>query len=302
MLATALVDDPRAGFVAKAAFVVAGDDPRPFVPEFSGVSGNLPGLEAAAHGVGAINWIPDRDQVVRRAPLIYRVGNEFMPALAADALRVAQRASTYVLKASNASGETAFGQRSGLNHIRIGKVEIATDASGAVFPRFRPYTGGGYIPAWKVLAGQVPRPAVAGQIVLIGTSAPGLLDLRATPLDAAVPGVEIHAQLLEDILEQPVSGAARLCVGAGTSSSFSPLGACWPLCCLAFGAASRPRLGLLTVFGRCARRRCGGVSATRPCCSTRPTRPSPSSVSRSAIIFYCVPRRSKRTAPNAPRL
>ena len=57
-----------------------------------------------------------------------------------------------------------------------------------------------YIPAWKVLAGEVSQEEIEGQIILIGTSAPGLLDLRATPVDAAVPGIDIHAQLLEHLL------------------------------------------------------------------------------------------------------
>jgi len=59
--------------------VVAGDDPWPFIPAFPGASGNLPELEAAAKGIGAINWVPDRDQIVRRVPLLYRIGNEPVP-------------------------------------------------------------------------------------------------------------------------------------------------------------------------------------------------------------------------------
>jgi hypothetical protein len=66
-------------------------------------------VTGAAKGIGALNWTPDRDQVVRRVALVYRLGEGFMPSLAAEALRVAQGASTFVLKASNASGETAFG-------------------------------------------------------------------------------------------------------------------------------------------------------------------------------------------------
>jgi adenylate cyclase len=88
-----------------------------------------------------------------------------------------------------------------LNHIRIGNVEVPTDDSGAVYLRFRHFDGSAYIPAWKVLAGQVPREEIEGRIIFVGTSAPGLLDLRATPLDAALPGVEIHAQVIENLLE-----------------------------------------------------------------------------------------------------
>ena len=131
---------------------------------------------------------------------MFRLNQAFVPSLAAEALRVAQGATTYVLKASNASGETAFGQSTGLNHIRIGDVEVPTDGGGGVYLKFRHFTKAAYIPAWKVLAGEVSQEEIEGRIILVGTSAPGLLDLRATPVDAAVPGIDIHAQVVEHLL------------------------------------------------------------------------------------------------------
>ena len=190
----------------KTGFAVAGDDPRPFLPNFSGATGNLPGLDAAAAGIGSVNWLPDRDQVIRRIPLIYRVGDTFIPTLTTEALRVAQNTGTYVLKASNASGETAFGAMTGLNHIRVGDFEIPTDADGGIWLHFRHYNHATYIPAWKVLAGENNADDILGRIILVGASAPGLLDLRATPLDTAVPGVEIHAQAIEQIVSGATSG------------------------------------------------------------------------------------------------
>jgi adenylate cyclase len=200
VLAVVLTNGANATFKPKAGFAVAGDDPREFVTGFSGAVGNVAVLEQAARGVGAINWIPDRDQVIRRASLVYRLGDTYAPSLAAEALRVAQDASTYVLKSSNASGETAFGKSTGLNHIGIGDLVIPTDADGGLTMRFRRSEPESYIAAWKVLSGQIDRQQIAGRILLIGSSAPGLFDVRATPLDAAIPGVEIHAQLIEHVL------------------------------------------------------------------------------------------------------
>src|SRR5581483_1405666 len=184
----------------KAGFAVAGDDPLPFLAGLPGATGNLPALDEAAAGIGSINWIPDRDQVVRRVPLLFRRGSDFVPSLAVEALRVAQGASTYVLKSSNANGETAFGQSTGLNHIKVGDIEMPTDADGGIWLQFRKSNPAAFIPAWKVMAGENDAADVAGRIILVGTSAPGLLDLRATPLDSAVAGVEVHAQVLEHIL------------------------------------------------------------------------------------------------------
>ncbi|MGB6752372.1 MAG: adenylate/guanylate cyclase domain-containing protein [Xanthobacteraceae bacterium] len=200
VLSIVLGQGPATTLAAKAGFASAGDDPRPFLQEFTSATPNLPQFEEAAHGIGAFNWVADRDQIVRRVSLMFRLNDSFVPSLAAEALRVAQGASTFLLKASNASGETAFGQSTGLNHIRIGDITVPTDDAGGVYLKFRHYNKAEYIPAWKVLAGDVAQDDIEGRIILVGTSAPGLLDLRATPVDAAVPGIDIHAQVLEHFL------------------------------------------------------------------------------------------------------
>lgn len=202
VLATVLSTRPSSPPPPKAGFAFAGDDPRPFIPIYAGASVNVPMLNAAALGIGSINWTPDRDQVIRRVPLIARVEETFVPSLGPEALRVAQGASTYVLKASNASGETAFGQESGLNTIRIGALEVPTDADGGIWLKFRPANPDAYLPAWQILAGEDLIDEVEGRIMLIGTSAPGLVDLRATPLDVAIAGVEVHAQAIEHMLSE----------------------------------------------------------------------------------------------------
>jgi adenylate cyclase len=200
VLSIVLGQGPATALAPKSGFAVAGDDPRPFLQAFTAATPNLPEFEEAAHGIGAFNWVADRDQIVRRVSLMFRLNDSFVPSLSAEALRVAQGATTYVLKASNANGETAFGQSTGLNHIRIGDITVPTDSGGGVYLKFRPYNKAEYIPAWKVLAGDVSQDDIEGKIILVGTSAPGLLDLRATPVDAAVPGIDIHAQVLEHLL------------------------------------------------------------------------------------------------------
>lgn len=189
---------------AKWGIAAAGDDPLAFLPRFSAVVAPLPALAQAAAGIGVLNWLPDRDQVVRRVPLLLGLGNEVVPSLAAEALRVAQGASTYVVLSSNASGAQAFGAATGIVAVKIGAVEAHTDAQGEVRVRFSPSDPRRFVPAHAVLDGTVDRAALEGRIILVGTSAAGLKDTRATPLDAAVAGVEIQAQLIEHL----VSGAA----------------------------------------------------------------------------------------------
>jgi len=201
VLGTVLIDDGNPQKASKkSGFAVAGDDPRPFLHGYTGVLPNLPALDEAASGIGATNWIPDHDGIIRRVPLMFRAGDSYVPSLAAEALRVAQGASSYVLKSSNASGETAYGAKTGLNHIKIGAITAPTDPDGGIWPRFRHFDQRSYIPAYKVMSGDIEPDALNGDIVLIGISAPGLKDVRATPLDSTVPGVELHVQMLEQLL------------------------------------------------------------------------------------------------------
>ncbi|MBV8848095.1 MAG: CHASE2 domain-containing protein, partial [Methylobacteriaceae bacterium] len=93
----------------KAGFAHAGDEPLPFLIAYDGIAGPLPILAAAAKGIGAINWLPDHNQVVRHVPLLVRLKSAIFPSLALESLRVAEDASTIVVRASNASGQTAFG-------------------------------------------------------------------------------------------------------------------------------------------------------------------------------------------------
>ena len=184
----------------KATFAIAGDDPTLFVRRFTSAVPNLSELEAVALGNGAINSTPDSDQVIRHVPLILALEDTLYPSLSAEALRVAQGAPTNVIKSSGASGIWSFGERTGVSFIRIGQFEIPTDPQGRLWVRFTKHEPARYIPAWRVLEEDFDPDTFAGQIVLVGTSAPGLYDIRATPLDASIPGVEIHAQAIEQIL------------------------------------------------------------------------------------------------------
>ncbi len=183
-----------------AHFAFAGDDPQSFVPRFSGVIGSLPVLTERAAGLGAVNWIPQRDQVLRRVPLLLSVGGTLYPSLPLETLRVALKETTVFVRSSGGSGVPAFGQRTGVESVRVGQTVLPTDANGELWLRFARPDPRRYIPAHTLLDGSFDAKAIAGRDIFIGTSAVGLLDLRATPLDSAVPGVEIHAQALEQML------------------------------------------------------------------------------------------------------
>ena len=186
--------------VRKGSFAYAGSDPRPFIPGFSGTVASLPALEAASHGNGSLNQVPEPDGILRRVPMVLRLGDRLYASLVTEALRVAQGASTTVIRASGAQATASFGAETGIDSIKIGDFVVPTDAHGKFWLHFAPISRERTIPAWKVLAGEAADDAFDGTIVLVGTSAAGLRDLRPSPLDPALPGIEAHAQAIEQIL------------------------------------------------------------------------------------------------------
>jgi adenylate cyclase len=183
-----------------AGMSFAGDDPLQFVPSFTGATAPLVPFGAAYAGLGFSNFVPDADGIVRRVPLLAQYDGEIYPSFAAEMLRVAQGAAGHLVKSSGASGETSFGAATGIVGMRVGAAEIPTDATGSLLLYDSGHRPERFLPAWQVLDGSIDAAFIAGHLVLVGTSASGLRDIRTTPLEPALGGVEIHAQLLEQAL------------------------------------------------------------------------------------------------------
>ena len=178
-----------------------GGDPFAHLAARSGTVANLPALEAAASGNGAFTVDPDPDGIHRRVPLLFSHAGELYPSLAAEAVRVASGARSYSIKTAGSSGEASFGKSTGITQLRIGKeFTVPTNSRGEIWVWYTQPVAARYVPAWEVLAGNVDRQKIEGNIVLVGTTAAGLRDVRATPLDPVSPGVAVHAQIIEQIL------------------------------------------------------------------------------------------------------
>jgi len=199
--------------VSRAGFALLGSDPASYVPSFAAMTANTQPLQEAASGLGVLNWFPEYDQVVRKVPMLVRFGRELAPSLVAETMRLSLGAATIVVRSSTASGETPFVEETGITSVRIGHMQVPTDHSGQMWLSFTPHDPGRFRPAVDVLEGRVVRSEIAGRIVLIGTSAPGLFDLRATPIDPSIAGVEIHAQAIEQIIAGEVLHRPDLSTG-----------------------------------------------------------------------------------------
>lgn len=181
---------------------VETDDPASFLFSHPTLISNIPLLEEHAQGRGVFSVEDEVDGVVRRVPVVTAVADVLKPALTLEMLRVAFSGNSIFLTLDQA----------GLVDVRLqtpqGAYRVPVDEKGRVWVYFsepdQPGTNNShfYISAADVLNGTVPLEKLAGKLVLIGTSASGLLDIRATPISARLPGVEVHANLLETILTQ----------------------------------------------------------------------------------------------------
>ena len=164
----------------------------------TGYGANIKSLQASALGAGHFTQQPDRDGVVRRVPMLVRLDDGYYPSLS---LEVARR----TLERDVVPGFEAplFDTRGypGLEWLMLGDIGVPVDR---FVKTLVPYRGGKgsfpYVSATQVLHGVADKAVLKDRVVLIGTSAPGLLDLRATPMEEAYPGVEVHANLIAGIL------------------------------------------------------------------------------------------------------
>ncbi len=183
----------------KFGLIIQGDTPNEFLPNYSGMQNNLPSLISSAAGVGSMS-IGGDSSIVRSLPTFEIVSGQIVPSLMLETLRVAIGASTYQIKSSNASGELAFGESTGINNIKLGNVIVPTNANGNLWLHSTYTENLNVIPAFKVLNNTFDREYFAGKIVLVGTSASGLLDIRNTSLEKDIPGVTVIAQGIQQII------------------------------------------------------------------------------------------------------
>jgi adenylate cyclase len=180
-----------------------GEEPQRFMFEFPGLLRNVPVLEHAAAGRGLFTIKPERDGIVRRVPMIMLAQGQTMPSLTFEMLRVATGSGTILIKA----------EKAGIKSLGIKGVQIPTDHNGQLWVHYARNDASIYVPAVNVLEKNVAPDMIAGKLVLIGTSAVGLNDIKTTPVSRAMPGVEIHAQVLEstltgEVISQPIHGIA----------------------------------------------------------------------------------------------
>jgi adenylate cyclase len=194
VIGVAGLEGPAAGGAPSTARLapvrITGSDPAPFVTPFAALLRSVEEIDAAAQGHGLIS-VNVESGVVRRLPFIAAVGQTLVPGLGPEMLRVA----------SGAPGLSVRAGRSGVIDVAIGDLVIPTERDGTVWLHYARSDSARFVSAADVLAGRVDASRFERKLVLIGVTAIGLSDYQATPVADRMPGVEIHAQLLEAIFD-----------------------------------------------------------------------------------------------------
>lgn len=163
-------------------------DMKPSLLNATGAVVNIPSFSEAVTIEGFMNARPDDDGVVRRVPLVASAGDRVYPSLPLASL----------LKATGTSQLGLVSDGGRLTGVRLKATTIPVDPRGNMLIRY----GDRFerLSAGDLMAGRIPPGRLTDRIVFVGTSAAGLADLKATPVDPVMPGVEIHATIVENIL------------------------------------------------------------------------------------------------------
>lgn len=207
----------RAGHISGALPAIAlkrdAKDQRDFqITQWSGYGANLSELVEAAPQAGFFNAISDIDGVIRSAPLLAEFDGQYYESLALALYRryLASKSTSGMLPTMTPHFASNNEDYRHLDAIRLSYGKITQDiAVDSAVTKLIPYRGAGgplggsfaYISASDVLMDKLPNASLKGKVVLIGSSAPALEDLRVTPFDKSYPGVEVQANLVAGLID-----------------------------------------------------------------------------------------------------
>jgi len=174
----------------KTNIISRGSDASNFTYFFKNKITSLEKFNDAAKGIGTISYLDSQDGVLRSIPMFLKIDNDLWPALSLESLRVFHNHKNILINADE----------TGINEIKTRKYQIKTDPNTLVFINFKKFNKENYIPAVDVIEGKINEDRIKNKIVLIGSSAQGLFDFVKIPNGNVIPGVETHAHLIENIV------------------------------------------------------------------------------------------------------
>jgi adenylate cyclase len=230
--------DARSGVLPPPSLPAAAFAPLRPGMDIVGYGANLPEFQRAAPGAGFFNMRADDDGTARRMNLVSPFGDGYYLSLSASTLRIAFGGDA---AAAGVERQRMLGREYVSPWLEVGGLRVPLSADGTVHVPYRAGSPFPYVSAADVLTGKAPPAALENRIVLVGSTAPGLADLRVTPFSNTFPGVEIHAHLIAGMLD----GTTRATPSWAADARFAAvllLGALLAVVLLRFG----PAAGLVT--------------------------------------------------------
>ncbi len=177
---------------AKARFLSKGGDPKKFTYSYPYSIGSLEILEKDVKGLGSISFLDQLDGIIRSLPLIVQFNKKIYPTMGLEMVRVGSNQKNIYVELNEV----------GIKRISARPYKISSDPNGIIWIKYKKSDKKQYISASDVYDGKFQSDFFKDKYVLIGASAQGLFDLVKTPLGITIPGVEVHANVIENILDQ----------------------------------------------------------------------------------------------------
>ncbi len=191
-----IIGEPKDNFIKnntkpKLRLLTKGEDPKNFIYKFKNKIISLEEISNAATGIGSISLIPSIDGVIRNVPVLYNIDDKIWPSLALETVRVSTGQKNLLVKSS----------KNGIEIIKTRKNTIPTNQNALINVKYNKFSKNNYVSAIDVVNNDFEQKKVKNKIILIGSSAQALFDIVKIANGKYVPGVEIHAHIIDNIFK-----------------------------------------------------------------------------------------------------
>jgi len=174
----------------KLRIISKGSNPKNYLFKFKGKITSLEKINDAATGIGSISLLPGIDGIIRSVPILLNIDDQIWPSLSLESIRVSNGQKNLLIKAND----------SGIQSIKTRKNTFTTDNNGVINIKYKDFKKDNYISAIDIIDNNFDKKRIENKIILIGSSAKGLFDIVKISNGRVVPGVEVHAHIINNIL------------------------------------------------------------------------------------------------------
>ena len=174
----------------KLRIISKGSNPKNHLFKFNGKITSLEKINNAATGIGSISLLPGIDGIIRSVPILLNIDDQIWPSLSLESIRVSNDQKNLLIETNDA----------GIQSIKTRKNLFTTDNNAVINIKYKVFKKENYISAIDIINSDFDKKRIENKIVLIGSSAQGLFDIVKISNGRVVPGVEVHAHIINNIL------------------------------------------------------------------------------------------------------